>query len=473
MYAAVESLPSFLKGVVVPGSRSSKQPQILADRYRVERRIGAGAHATTWRGWDERLDRPVAIKILHAQLANDPVFVQRFRAEAKAAASVRQANVVDVYDFGQQDGELYIIMQYVDGEDLKSLIEHEAPMALAKVVGIIGNVLDGLQAIHAAGIVHRDIKPQNVLIGTDGIARVTDFGIAEVSSTSGLTTEGFTLGTVDYMAPEQAQGLPLTQSADLYATGVVLYEMLTGTLPFRGESSREVMLGHINGQVIPPGVRMPNRGIPELADAVVTQSLAKEPQRRFRSANAMKQAIIQALGSGTAAHTVMMQRAPSPRHRPAAAVPQETQQAWSSPEAAAETGSGLAGAFRALLLLLLIGALGVAAWGAYQVWQSDEIDIPFITLPGGNDNDEAPEDQALPTAVPTDVPQPTEAPPPPIEQQPTAPPDSEAPVEVPPTEIPPDTGNDVPVETDPTDIPVIVPIESGQPTDPPADQPAG
>ena len=459
----------------MPGSRSSKQPQILADRYRVERRIGAGAHATTWRGWDERLDRPVAIKILHAQLANDPVFVQRFRAEAKAAASVRQANVVDVYDFGQEQDELYIIMQLVDGEDLKALIQREAPLTPERVAGIIGNVLDGLQAIHAAGIVHRDIKPQNVLIGTDGIARVTDFGIADVSSTSGLTTEGFTLGTVDYMAPEQAQGLQLTQSADLYATGVMLYEMLTGTLPFRGESPREIMLGHINGPVIPPGVRMPNRGIPEMADAVVSQSLAKEPQRRFRSANAMKQAVMQALSSGSAAHTVMMQRAPTPRQRPATAVaPQQTQQAWSEPEADPETGSGLAGAFRALLLLLLIGALGVAAWGAYQVWQSDEIDIPFITLPGGNNNDDTPEGQALPTTVPTDVPQPTEAPPPPIEQQPTAPPEVNVPVEVPPTEIPPDTGgDDVPVETAPTEIPVIVPIESDQPTNPPADQPAG
>ena len=230
----------------MPQAPNNNQPRIFAERYRVDAPIGEGAHATTWRGWDLRLDRPVAIKLLHGHLASDNVFVERFRSEARVAASVRQANVVDVYDFGQQDGTLYIVMQYIDGEDLKSLIQHSAPLPVRDVRSIIGNVLDGLQAIHAAGIVHRDIKPQNVLIGKDGIARVTDFGVADVQSTSGLTGEGLTIGTVDYMAPEQAQGLPLTPAADLYATGVMLYEMLTGTLPFVGSSSRETMLQHIN-----------------------------------------------------------------------------------------------------------------------------------------------------------------------------------------------------------------------------------
>lgn len=421
----------------MPEAKNNKHPKRLADRYRVDAAIGEGAHATTWRGWDERLERPVAIKMLHDRLAGDPIFVQRFQAEAKVAASVRQGNVVDVYDFGQQDGTLYIIMQFIDGEDLKSLIQRSAPLSVWDVRRIIGNVLDGLQAIHAAGIVHRDIKPQNVLLGTDRIARVTDFGVAEVDVTAGLTGDGFTIGTVDYMAPEQAQGLPLTPAADLYATGVMLYEMLTGTLPYQGKNSRETMLQHINVHLTPPSSRMPQRGITPAMDAVIGQSLAKDPARRFGSARAMKQAVGQALSASTAAAgtqaTSVVQSAP------AAPIPQPA--AYQPPMPTAnDAGAGLNGAFKGLLVLILVGMIGIGLWGAYQLVNSDRFDFNLPSF--GNQ-----QEQVEPTPTPS---------PPPADQPALVPIEPD----IPPVEQP----TDIPVEeAAPTDPPV----EVEQPTAPP------
>lgn len=464
----------------MPQPRNNNHPKRLADRYRIDAPIGEGAHASTWRGWDERLDRPVAVKMLHNHLAQDPVFVQRFQSEAKVAASVRQGNVVDVYDFGQQDGTLYIIMQFIDGEDLKQLIQRSAPLPVRDVRRIIGNVLDGLQAIHAVGIVHRDIKPQNVLIGTDGVARVTDFGIADVQSTEGLTGQGLTIGSVDYMSPEQAQGLALTPASDLYSSGVMLYEMLTGTLPFKGNSSRETMLQHINGQLTPPTVRLPKQGVTPAMDAVVGQSLAKDPARRFGSARAMKQAVGQSLSAQTTAAqpagTTVMQAAPAPQIAPAAAY---HPQAYQDPGYDDDAGAGLNGAFKALIFLIFIGALGIVAWGAMQVMDGGDFNLPSFldrteqttptaTVPPAPT--EIPESDSAPIEPmdgdvidpdPTDVP-PTEVPP--VEVAPTEVPPTEVPMEptFPPTEIAPPT-EVVPTEpegqdTEPTEIPIIEPI---------------
>lgn len=445
-----------IRDLQLPEDTSRGHPKRFADRYRVEAPIGEGAHATTWRGWDERLERPVAIKMLHQRLTSDPVFVQRFQAEARVAASVRQSNVVDVYDFGQEDGTLYIVMQFVDGEDLKALIQRSAPIAVRDVRRIIGNVLDGLQAIHAAGIVHRDIKPQNVLIGRDGIARVTDFGVAEVDVTAGLTGEGLTIGTVDYMAPEQAQGLPLTASADLYATGVMLYEMLTGTLPYHGKNSRETMLQHINGQLTPPSLRLPERGITPAIDAVISQSLAKDPARRFGSARAMKQAVGQALTATSNRATTQATIAMPVQSQPAPIQQQMTYQPIPEPQ---DEGAGLNGAFRGILVLLLIGAIGVAVWGAVQLLDSDRFDFSLPSFGQG--------EQESPTPTPTEEPadfvpieptdevleEPTEEPP--VQEQPTEiPPEEQEPE---PTSVPEDTEDSPPIEPIDPDDPDIEP----------------
>lgn len=446
--------------------KSKGKPKRFADRYRVESKIGEGAHASTWRGWDERLERPVAIKMLHQKLASDPVFVQRFQAEAKVAASVRQTNVVDVYDFGQEDGTLYIVMQFIDGEDLKQRIQRTAPISIRETRRIIGNVLDGLQAIHTAGIVHRDIKPQNVLIGRDGVARVTDFGVADVDVTAGLTGVGLTIGTVDYMAPEQAQGLPLTPAADLYATGVMLYEMLTGTLPFQGSNSRETMLQHINGVLTPPSARLPGRDLTAAIDAAVGQSLAKDPDRRFGSARAMKQAVGHALSDATSqpatqATTVLPAQAAS--LTPVSALHYK-------PEPITEdAGSGLNSAFKGILVLLFIGAMGVAVWGAYQLLDSDRFDFNLPSF-GGQEQE---------TPVPTATTQTQEFVP--IEPADPAPeqPVEEVPVEQLPTEVPPEQPeptNPPEPEVEPeieTEIPPIEPIEPDDDTTDPEIEPSG
>lgn len=429
-------------------------PTILADRYRLEIPVGEGAHATTWRGWDEKLSRPVAVKILRAEVANDPHFVQRFRDEARGAASVRQGNVVDIYDFGQEQGVLYIVMQFVDGQTLKSLIQQRAPLEPREAKRIIGHVLDGLQAIHAAGIVHRDIKPQNILIGRDGVAKVTDFGVAEVGRSSGLTSNGMTIGTVEYMAPEQAQGAELTAAADLYATGVILYEMLTGTLPFTG-TSREIMLQHVNAAVTPPGVRMPQHSITPAIDAVIIQSLAKDPKRRFANARAMKQAIGQALSDSespkTQATSVIASQMPV-RPTPVALPPVD----------AADVSAGLNGAMKGIIAVILLGMLGVALWGAVQLLDNQGVNLSLPSLnrsstevvetptpsPEGDSSDGViepinPEQPEEPTPIPTDVP--TEIPP----------------TEVPPTDVPP-------TEIPPTEIVPIEPIDPGDSTELPA-----
>lgn len=442
---------SYIRIQQLPEDTPKGHPKKFANRYRVEAPIGEGAHASTWRGWDERLERPVAIKMLHQKLASDPVFVQRFQAEARVAASVRQSNVVDVYDFGQEDGTLYIVMQFIDGEDLKSLIQRTAPISMRDSRRIIGNVLDGLNAIHAAGIIHRDIKPQNVLIGRDGVARVTDFGVSEVDDTAGLTGEGLTIGTVDYMAPEQAQGLPLTPAADLYATGVMLYEMLTGTLPYHGKNSRETMLQHINGNLTPPSMRLPERGITAAIDAVIGQSLAKDPARRFGSARAMKQAFGQAFsaagGRGATQATTVM--ASHPQQAPAHHQPQ-----YQPAPISEDAGAGLNSAFRGILILLFIGVMGVAAWGAYQLLDSDRFDFNLPSLGG--------QEQETPVPSPTQPPEPEQQ----EEFVPIEPtnPEAEEPIDdaPEPTDVPPTSE---PVEPEPTDPPVMEP----EPTLPPDD----
>ncbi|MGB3307755.1 MAG: protein kinase, partial [Thermomicrobiales bacterium] len=266
-------------------------PALLGDRYEIEVEIGAGAFATTYRGHDRRLDRTVAIKVLSREYAKDPSYAQRFEREAQTAASISHGNVVDVYDFGQQGDTLYIVMQYVAGEDLKHLITREGALSPDRARDIAIQILDGLDAIHRAGIIHRDIKPQNILIGTDGRARVADFGIAQIELDSGLTTAGTTIGTAAYMAPEQAEGGRTTAETDLYAVGVVLYEMLTGALPFSAPTAMALMLAHIQQQPVPPSQRVRGRAIPPDLDGIVMQAMAKSPQDRFRSASAMMQAL--------------------------------------------------------------------------------------------------------------------------------------------------------------------------------------
>ena len=198
------------------------QQKILDNRYELEHKIGEGGMARVYVGRDLRLSRRVAVKVLQGQYVSDRDFLDRFRHEAQAAAILTHPNVVDVYDVGQ-DGDIhYIVMEYIDGTDLKAVINREAPLAIDKAISIAEAVARGLEAAHRVGLVHRDIKPQNIIVAPDGYVRITDFGIAKSHLSTALTETGVTFGTVDYISPEQAQGKPATSRSDVYALGVTL-----------------------------------------------------------------------------------------------------------------------------------------------------------------------------------------------------------------------------------------------------------
>lgn len=269
--------------------------EVLGSRYEVGAEIGSGASAITYRGRDLRLGRMVAIKILRRDHAQDESYVRRFEREARAAASVSHGNVVDTYDVGQHDGLLYIVMQFIDGENLKQLITRQAPLPPAHAIGLTQQILAGLGAVHRAGIIHRDIKPQNVLLDRDGVVHVADFGIAHLSVEAGLTTTGITAGTASYMAPEQAQGARLVRASDLYAVGVVLYEMLTGRAPFDAPTAVALMVAHIQTVPVRPSQRAPSRSISHTLDSVVMRALAKHPDDRFPDTTSMARALVAAI----------------------------------------------------------------------------------------------------------------------------------------------------------------------------------
>ncbi|WP_110518556.1 Stk1 family PASTA domain-containing Ser/Thr kinase [Herpetosiphon llansteffanensis] len=262
----------------------SEQPRILNNRYQLERKLGQGGMATVYLGRDLRLNRPVAIKVLHGQYASDEQFLRRFKHEADAAAQLGHPNIVRVYDIGAEGDFHYIVMEYVEGTDLKEIIELQAPLPVPRTLAIVRQIAEALQAAHDSGLVHRDVKPQNVLIDSNDYARLSDFGIAKSKQSSALTDPGTTFGTADYLAPEQAQGLGATPLSDVYALGVLTYEMLTGRLPFSGDSPLAVALQHI--QAVPPALRNYNPSIPPQLEAIVLQAMSKDPAQRPQSARA-------------------------------------------------------------------------------------------------------------------------------------------------------------------------------------------
>lgn len=264
-------------------------PHVLAGRYRLTSRIGEGSFSETYLATDTSLERQVAVKILREHYARDPRFVTRFEREARAAAAVSHPNVVDIFDYGRDGDTLFITMEWVDGSDLKHLIRDQAPLQVSEATRLIREILRGLGAIHQAGIVHRDVKPQNVLLSSEGQAKLSDFGIALGSVDSDLTDTGMAVGTAAYMAPEQASGASVTNVADLYSAGVILFEMLTARLPFAGDNPVQVMYQHVND--VPPRPRDLNPSIPAALELVIMRALAKDPGDRFQSADEMEAAL--------------------------------------------------------------------------------------------------------------------------------------------------------------------------------------
>jgi serine/threonine-protein kinase len=263
------------------------QKKVLNNRYELEQKIGEGGMARVYRSRDLRLNRQVAIKVLHEHYAADVTFLQRFHHEAQAAAGLRHPCIVNVYDVGQDGDTHYIVMEYVEGSDLKSLILRNGLLPIDHAVAIAEDVAEGLEAAHRLGMVHRDVKPQNILVSPSGEVKITDFGIAKSSLSTALTETGVTFGTADYLSPEQARGFAATPRSDIYALGVTLYEMLTGRLPFTGENAVAVAMQHVS--VEPPPPRMFNAQIPPRLEELVLVALRKNPDERPASAREFAQ----------------------------------------------------------------------------------------------------------------------------------------------------------------------------------------
>jgi eukaryotic-like serine/threonine-protein kinase len=258
---------------------------IFDGRYRVLRKLGSGGMADVFLAEDEELGRRIAIKILNDRHASDEQFVERFRREAKNAAGLSHPNIVQIYDRGEAEGTYYIAMEYLEGSTLKETAAHRQPLPVGEAIGYARQILSALRFAHRKGIVHRDIKPHNALIDDDGGVKVTDFGIARAGAASQMTEAGSIIGTAQYLSPEQARGGVIDHRSDLYSVGVVLYELLTGTVPFTGDTPVEIAMKHLSQVPEPPSAKRPD--LPHSLDQVVLRALAKDPDERYGSAEEM------------------------------------------------------------------------------------------------------------------------------------------------------------------------------------------
>jgi eukaryotic-like serine/threonine-protein kinase len=266
--------------------------EVLGDRYEMQEPIGRGGMATIYRAVDLRMGRVVAAKILREVYSTDPKFVTRFQREARAASALAHPNIVQVYDYGQSGDNYYIVMEYVDGSDLRRYLKKNGILTNDRVIQIAHDVALGLGAAHKLGIVHRDVKPQNIMLNDHGLVKLTDFGIASMykdAEAERLTTTGMTLGTVQYYAPEQAQGEIVSPAADVYALGIVMYEMLTGRTPFDGDTPVTVAMRHIQDIPEPPSVY--NSRITPGLERIILRCLEKDPRDRYRDGNALAYAL--------------------------------------------------------------------------------------------------------------------------------------------------------------------------------------
>ncbi|HEY2541876.1 MAG TPA: protein kinase [Gaiellaceae bacterium] len=258
---------------------------MIADRYELEELVDHGGMSSVYRGHDRLLERTVALKILHAHFVDDPEYVERFRREARAVAQLSHPHIVTVIDRGSSDGNQFIVFEFVEGENLKQLVERSGPLPIERTVELGIEIADALAFAHAHDLVHRDVKPQNVLIDGTGSAKVTDFGIARsLDVDRGVTQTGTVLGTSNYLSPEQAEGRQVTPASDIYSLGVVLYELLTGEVPFRGDNLVVVAMKHVTEN--PPSLLDQRPDVPPRLARAVEHALEKDPARRFASMDA-------------------------------------------------------------------------------------------------------------------------------------------------------------------------------------------
>jgi eukaryotic-like serine/threonine-protein kinase len=289
-------------------------PTILAGRYVLVEELGRGGMAAVWRANDEVLDRPVAVKILHEHLAEDPAFRERFSTEALAAARLTHPSIVNVFDTGAENGQSFIVMELVEGTTLAELIREQGPLEPDRAVAIMLPVLGALQFAHENGVVHRDIKPANILVSTGGMVKLVDLGLARAAyAGADVTTTGRVLGSVPYLSPEQVQGGGVDARSDVYSCGVVMYEMLTGRRPFDAETDLAAAMQRLTRDPVPPRAIRP--GIPRPLEAAVLRAMARRPEDRFPSAENMAAALVRVRrpGQPTASYPPVRPAAPSER----------------------------------------------------------------------------------------------------------------------------------------------------------------
>ena len=259
--------------------------QKISDRYQIIKSIGEGGMANVYLAYDTILDRNVAVKVLRGDLANDEKFVRRFQREALSASSLSNPNIVEVYDVGEDNGEYYIVMEYVEGKHLKALLKKRGKLTVPEVIDIALQITNGLSVAHDSYIIHRDIKTQNILILENGLIKITDFGIAVAMNATQLTQTNSVMGSVHYLPPEQASGKGATLQSDIYSIGILMYELLTGKLPFRGDNAVEIALKHLKEPM--PSIRDELPDIPQSVENIILRATAKNPKNRYSDAREM------------------------------------------------------------------------------------------------------------------------------------------------------------------------------------------
>jgi len=292
------------------------EPETIIDgRYRVISRLGSGGMADVYLAQDQLLGRDVAVKVLHHHFAEDQEFVERFRREASSAAALSHPNIVAIFDRGEWNGTYYIAMEYVAGRTLKALVREQGALDPVAAIEIVVQILRAARFAHRRGVIHRDLKPHNVILDEEGRARVTDFGIARAGA-SDMTLTGSIMGTAQYLSPEQAQGLSVSASSDLYSIGVILYELLTGVVPFEGETAVAIAVKQVSAEPYPPSALNP--ALPPSLDAVVLRALAKDPAQRYANADELiaalehERQLLPALSSAGAIPDAQVHHAPLP-----------------------------------------------------------------------------------------------------------------------------------------------------------------
>lgn len=259
--------------------------QKINDRYEIIKTIGEGGMANVYLANDTILERNVAIKVLRGDLSNDEKFIRRFKREALSVSNLSHPNIVEVYDVGEEEGNYYIVMEYIEGKTLKQLLQKRGALTLTEVLDIMSQLADGLAHAHEAYIIHRDIKPQNIMIEDNGLIKITDFGIATAINSTQLTQTNSVMGSVHYLPPEQASGKGSTIKSDIYSLGILMYELLAGSVPFKGDTAVEIALKHMKEKI--PSIRKQNPTIPQSVENIILKATAKNPKNRYESVREM------------------------------------------------------------------------------------------------------------------------------------------------------------------------------------------